>query len=117
MTMTGKKFFVEQNGSVVMAEYNKERNYQLKFDSEIDAETFVQGIHSAQEEIEKMGFLKEAMISLYFMPKEKVFTIIFGIDEKAKKVNPKMNTESETYAFYRDLQQEILRHRKISLDS
>ena len=107
-----KKFFVERNGKIVTAEYNKERNYRLEFANDNNAETFVRGIHIAQEEIEKTGCLKENTVSLSFEPKERVFTITFEIKKERMKVNPKLSTEKETYDLYRDLKQEILRHRK-----
>lgn len=111
----GKKFVVEQNGKVVTAEYNKERTYRLEFLTDSRAGYFVQGIHSAQEEIEKTGALQESTISLSFVPKTRTFTITFGTGQNAKTVTPKLDTEKETYGFYNDLRQEILKYRKITL--
>ncbi len=104
--MKGKKFSFEVKGNIVLADYDGKRKYLLEFENEEYATEFVKEFQQVQKEIEFGDKLKTS-ISLIINPSRKKINIKFSV----KYFNATLKSAQELYELYRDLGNEVLKHK------
>lgn len=111
-----KKFNLTRDGEAVLANYNNERTYRLKFNGEKEAEFFLRDFQEAQAEIEIHGKLK-TRIKIACNVQNRIIKFIFADHNSMLAVNSEFDSTDEMLTFYSKMRNQITKYSDWTLQT